>query len=360
MKRTIKWGILGTGWMAARFAEDLQLVPNSSAVAVASRRLDSAQAFASKARIPKAYGSYQELLKDTDIDVVFVATPHTRHREDCILALEAGKAVLCEKPFAMNAHEAKEIVDVARTKRLFCMEAMWMRFIPMALEVRDMINRGEIGDIRYISADFGYPTEFDPNNRFFSVEKGGGALLDRGVYPLSLALFLLGSPSHVSGYTQIGETGVDEQSVINLGYSSGAVANLASSLKAYGSNAATIIGTKGKIVISPPFYRPEKISITRFSDDPAVTSEHSDVFPVTFKQKLKARMKGNSLLRRLRLLKKEHTSQKVRIARGNGYVYEAIEVTQCLIAGKLESAIMPLDESIEVLQIIDKIRSPQS
>ena len=357
MKKSINWGILGTGWIAAKFVEDLKLVPNASAMAVASRRSFTAQAFASQANIPKAYGSYQELLSDADIDIIFVATPHTCHREDCILALEAGKAVLCEKPFAMTAQEAREVVNVARKRRLFCMEAMWMRFLPMALEVREMIHRGEIGDIRYLSADFGYPTEFDPDNRFFSIERGGGALLDRGVYPLSLAFFLLGSPSHISGYTQIGKTGVDEQSVINLGYDSGAVAILSSSLKAYGSNTATIIGTRGKIIITAPFCRPEKIMITRFSEDPVVLSSHEHVFPVSFKQKLKARIKANPLLRHLNLLRKDKMSQKINASIGNGYVHEAIDVTQCLINGKLESEIMPLDESIEILQVIDQVRS---
>ncbi len=355
-EKIVRWGILGTGWIATKFVEDLKLVPGSRIEAVGSRTLASAQQFAAQANISVAYGSYLELANAPNIDIIYVATPHTRHKEDCILCLESGKAVLCEKPFAMNAREAREIIEVARSRQLFCMEAMWMRFLPLALEVRDIINRGEIGEICSLTADFGYPTEFDPNNRFFNLERGGGSLLDRGVYPLSLASFLLGRPSHVSGYAQIGSTGVDEQSVVTLGYDNGAVAILSASLKSYGTNTATIIGTRGKICIGDSFYRPEKISVTRFSDQPIVSSSQEKVFLTSPKQKIKNFIKKNPAVRRIRSLKPGKVINRIHFTRGNGYVCQAKEVVKCLKNGEIESSIMPLDETIEILEVMDKIR----
>lgn len=357
MQNTIRWGILGTGWISARFAEDLKSVPNAKLHAIASRTLSSAQKFAEPRGISRFYGSYSELVNDPEIDVVYVATPHIRHKEDCILCLEAGKAVLCEKPFALNARDAQSVVDVAREKQLFCMEAMWMRFLPMAKQVKEMIHKGEIGDIRFLTADFGYPTEFDPDNRFFNPALGGGALLDRGVYPLSLAFFLLGQPSYVSGYANIGSTGVDEQSTVVLGYEKGITAALSSTLQTYASNSATIVGTKGKIFIHDPFCRPEEISITRFSDAPVVvTTRSSSSASGGLKENLKTFLKENSLFRKLKSLKPSGSQNLLQIAKGNGYRYQAEEVVRCLAAGQTESPLMPLDETVNILRVMDELR----
>ncbi len=356
VQSTVRWGILGTGWIANKFVEDLKTISGASVEAVGSRTIESAQMFAAQANIPLAYGSYEELVRDPNIDVIYVATPHTRHKQDCILCLEAGKAVLCEKPFAMNALEAREVMEVARSRQLFCMEAMWTRFLPLALEVRDIINRGEIGEICSLTADFGYPTEFDPNNRFFSLERGGGALLDRGVYLVSLAFFLLGAPNHTSGYAQIGRTGVDEQSVITLGYEQGAVAILSASLKSYGSNTATIIGTRGKICIADPFYKAEKISVTHFSDQPIVLSSNVKSESNGIKEKIKDSLKKNAVFKRLKSLKPSSVTQKTSFIQGNGYAYQAMEVVDCLTSGKIESSIMPLDETCKILETMDKLR----
>lgn len=356
MQKIIRWGILGTGWISARFAEDLKSVSNAKLQAVGSRTLASAQQFAEPRGIARAYGSYEEFVKDPDIDVVYVATPHIRHKEDCILCLEAGKAVLCEKPFALNSRDAQAIVNIAREKRLFCMEAMWMRFLPMAQQVQEMIRNGVIGDVRFLTADFGYPTEFDPESRFFNPALGGGALLDRGVYPLSLAFFLLGKPIYVSGYAHVGSTGVDEQSTMVLGYKEGMTATLSSTLRTYASNSATIVGTRGKILIHDPFCRPEEISITHFSEDPVVMTTHSSKSPGGLKEDFKLFLKGNKLFRKLKALKPSSTQKRLQIAKGNGYRYQAEEVVRCLTAGELESPIMPLDETVHILSVMDELR----
>lgn len=352
----IRWGILGTGWISSRFAEDLKLVPDAVLTAVASRRLETAQQFAEQRNIPCAYGSYAELVNNPDIDVVYVATPHIRHKEDCLLCLEAGKAVLCEKPFAMNAQDARVVVELARKKNLFCMEAMWMRFLPMAQRVRELVKSGGIGEIRSLSADFGYPTEFDPKNRFFNPELGGGALLDRGAYPLSLAFYLLGQPIGVTGQAYIGETGVDEQSSMILDYGGGTVALLSSTLQSYASNTATIIGSRGKISIHAPFCRPEKISLLQFSDEPVVVTSRSSDSATGLKQTLKSKLKSVRLLRKLRDMRSSSGKTISQLPLGNGYSYQANEVVQCLISGKVESPYMPLDETIGILDVMDKLR----
>ncbi len=352
----IRWGILGTGWISARFAEDLKLVPGAVLTAVASRKLETAQQFAKQHSIPHAYGSYGELVNNPDIDVVYVATPHIRHKEDSLLCLEAGKAVLCEKPFAINAQDARVVVEVARKKNLFCMEAMWMRFLPMAQRVHELIKSGEIGEIHSLNADFGYPTEFDPKNRFFNPELGGGALLDRGAYPLSLAFYLLGKPTHATGHAYIGKTGIDEQSAIILGYGSGTIASLSSSLQSYASNTATIIGSRGKISIHAPFCRPEKISLLNFSDQPVVVTTRSSGTATGLKQTLKSKLKNIRLLRQLRDLRSNSGKVMSHLSLGNGYSYQANEVVRCLTSGQTESPYMPLDETIGILEVMDTLR----
>lgn len=357
----IRWGILGTGEIAQRFAEGLQFVPNAKLQAIGSRNLATAQTFANRYKVPQAFGSYQELVK-SDLDVVYVATPHSRHKEDCILCLEAGKAVLCEKPFTMNAQEAREVIDLAREKHLFCMEAMWMRFIPLIQKVRNLIDSGEIGRVCMITAEFGYPTEFDPENRFFNPELGGGALLDRGVYTLSLAFHLLGKPSQIVSEVSIGKTGVDEQVSIILKYSQGQLAMLSSSLRTYTSNEVVIMGTHGKIRIHEPFICPQKISITKFSN--SVTSSPSLSQPVSLKQKIISTLRKNSFLNHLYfqlinqlepILRRAH-KEILQPVYGNGYNYEAEEVMRCLQEGKLESQIMPLDETLSIMEAIDIVR----
>jgi predicted dehydrogenase len=362
MSKTIRWGILGTGLIAREFAQGLRSVADAQLLAIGSRTLATADECARQLGVPRAYGSYEDLLKDADVDVVYVATPHTRHKEDCLLCLEAGKAVLCEKPFTINAQEAREIIALAKEKQLFCMEAMWMRFMPLMQKVKEMINSGVIGEVRMITADFGYPSAYNPENRFFNLQLGGGALLDRGVYPLSLAFYILGEPAHIVSQAGIGQTGVDEQAAIILSYPQGQLAVLSTTLRGETSNEAAIIGTRGKITIHPPFYRPHKISLKQFPELTAASA--SSYKSPGLKQKLVSSVKQNSILKRLYLqvdnLSPFMGKQGTNIFApydGNGYNYEAAEVVRCLQNGQKESKIMPLDETLKIMETMDAIRS---
>jgi predicted dehydrogenase len=359
--KIIRWGILGTGKIARDFSQGLRFLPEAQLLAVGSRNLATAQEFSRQLNVPRAYGSYEELVKDPDIDVIYIATPHTRHKQDCILCLEAGKAILCEKPFTINAQEASEVIELARQKQLFCMEAMWMRFMPLVQKVREIINIGEIGEVRMLTADFGYPSAYSPDNRFFNLKLGGGSLLDRGIYPLSLAFYLLGAPAQISSQLTIGKTGVDEQSAILLGYPQGQIAMLYATLRGESSNEATIIGTQGKIQIHAPFYRPAQISITKF---PEITASVAQASNLSAKQKLVSAVKQNPLLQRLYLqfgnsllsLIRKQSTNIMEPYQGNGYNYEAAEVMRCLRNGELESKIMSLDETLSIMETMDAIR----
>ncbi|MEM6521694.1 MAG: Gfo/Idh/MocA family oxidoreductase [Cyanobacteria bacterium P01_C01_bin.70] len=356
-QESIRWGILGTGWVAARFARDLQRVPGATLAGVASRSSTKAEQFAQAFSPCRAYSSYAELTAATDIDVVYVATPHMRHFEDCLLALRSGKPVLCEKPFTINRHEAEEIFDTAKAQNLFCMEAMWMRFIPLMQEVRRRVQQGELGKIRLIQADFGYPVGFNADNRLFKRELGGGALLDRGCYPLSLTVSLLGKPAQISGFAHIGPTGVDEQCSLSLKYDDGALAQLACTVQTYGTNQAVIAGTRGQITIKAPFYYPEQIVVHSFPDATTLPASGQSDAQANPQGGLKAALKSNALYKRLRLLWPSGGRSTTQIEGGYGYQYQAMEVGRCLRAGLLESPLMPWSETLQVLDLMDSLRA---
>lgn len=355
----IRWGILGTGRVAHDFASDLRLVSDAALRAVGSRRLERAREFALKFGIPRAHGSYQELARSDDVDVVYVATPHARHPEDCRLCMEHSRAVLCEKPLAVNAREAETIVALAQRQRIFCMEGMWMRFHPLILRARSMVQSGELGEIRLLSAEMGYRTHFDARNRYFSLELGGGSLMDRGVYALSLALDLLGPPLEVTGRASMVSTGVDATSHLVLNYSKGAMALLTSSLTCHLRNEAVIVGSLGEIRLHDPFFAPRRLSWKRFAD-PASPPEDGPDRPGG----VVSRIKSMSLLKRgydlwgrplLNLLRPEGGAIAFYTA-GRGYQFEASEVNRCLKANLTESPRMPLRESLALLQITDAMR----
>lgn len=350
MSKSINWGFIGTGYAANKFAEGLRFLPDAQLLAVSSRTLSNAQEFARQFNIPHTYKSYEDLVKNQDIDVVYVATPHIRHKDDCILCLEAGKAVLCEKPFTLNASQAREVITLADQKQLFCMEAMWTRFMPIIQKVQHLINSGVIGEIRILTADFGMPTEFNQNNRFFNPELGGGSLLDRGVYPLSLAFQLLGSPSSIVSQPSMGDTGVDEQSAIILGYPQGQLAILYASLRTRTTNEVIIIGTQGQIRIHAPIYSPSKLSITKFPGSTSATNS------LTLKRRLLKSTKKIPLLRRLYFRFNNESINIKQPFQGNGYNYEAAEVMSCLRNGELESKIMPLEQTLSIMETMDAIR----
>jgi predicted dehydrogenase len=366
-KQPVRWAILGTGKIADEFAQGLAQLPAATLLAVGSRTLTSANRFAARHGVARAYGSYTELVADPDIDVVYIATPHIVHKEHCLLALHANKAVLCEKPFALNASEAQEVVKLAQQKQLFCMEAMWMRFIPAMRSAQELIAANAIGEIRMIQASLGFLVEYDPDHRAFNRDLGGGALLDLGVYPLSLIVQLLGSPTTIHSHAHIGATGVDEQAAVVLGFANGAIATLSTSLRTYNANNAVIMGTAGQLQIHEPLYRPEALTLQKHTLSVGGKAE-STGSNLTKRTSLPARLRQNqrvrSLYRRLRPLLAPllglQAQQRQLPVRGNGYQYEAQEVMECLRRGATESAIMPLAQTLQVMETLDAIRAQWS
>ncbi len=313
----IRWGILGTGAIARTFTEDLLSLPGHEVAAVGSRARPTADAFAARYDIPAAYGSYAELAADDGLDVIYVATPHNGHRPDALTCLEAGRAVLVEKPFTISAAEAEEVVAAARSRGLFAMEAMWTRFNPLIKQLRGLVADGAIGEVKAVYADFGFPAPYDPATRLWSVETAGGALLDLGVYPLSFAWMLLGEPSTLQATAAAAPNGVDASTGILAGYDSGAVALLHCGLVAESPKTATVLGTTGRIEVAAPFFRPSAMTLHR--------GDSAETFTVDLA--------------------------------GHGYTYQAQEVARCLRAGELESPLMPLDESVAIMRALDTIAS---
>jgi predicted dehydrogenase len=316
--KNIGWGILGTGRVAGVFAEGLSLVEGAEISAVGSRAQASAEAFGERFGVPRRFASYEELARCSDVDVVYVSTPHVHHHPNALLCLQAGKPVVLEKPFTLNARQARELVACARERGLFFMEAMWTRFFPVMDRVRSILRAGTIGEVRMLMADFGFAAPFDPASRLFNRTLGGGALLDVGVYTVSLASMVLGRPSRIAGLAHIGETGVDEQSAFVLGYPQGQLAVLSAAVRTATPRGATIIGTRGQIEIPMPFWCPSLMIL---------------------------RLEGG-------------TTERIELPfAGNGYNHVATEAVRCLSAGALESDRMPLDESVEIMETLDAIRA---
>jgi predicted dehydrogenase len=317
MSETISWGILGTGGIARRFAEALQSLPDARRLAVGSRSAEKAAAFAEQFGLERPYGSYEELAADPDVDAVYIATLNPWHAENALMCLQAGKAVLCEKPFCINVAEAQTVIDYARAEKLFLMEAMWTRCLPVTAKVREWLELGHIGEVRLLAADFGFRAAWNPHSRALDPHLGGGSLLDVGVYCVALATMVFGRPpANITGMADIGETGVDEQAAFILGYDQGELAVLTSAVRTPTPDDARLDGTLGRIRIEH-FWRTTAATLEVTGQEP----------------------------------------QRVAIPyRCNGYEYEALEVMNCLREGKLESDLMPLDETLTVLRIMDDIR----
>ncbi|MCB0060928.1 MAG: Gfo/Idh/MocA family oxidoreductase [Caldilineaceae bacterium] len=359
----IRWGILGTGKIAGEFAQGLQRLPDAQLLAVGSRAKTTAERFAKRYQVPRVYSSYTDLVQDPDVEVIYVATPHVTHKEYCLLCLEAGKAVLCEKPFTVNAAEAAEVIALAREKELFCMEAMWMRFLPAVQEARRLVQANAIGDIQMIQASLGFLMEYDPSHRAFNRDLGGGALLDLGVYPLSLIIQHLGIPDSITSHAHLGETGVDEQAAVILGYADGKLGILNTSLRTYNANDALFMGSAGQIHLHAPLYRPEGLSVQKHTlvvgGGATQATDSAPTGGVT--AKLRQIEPLRNLYRRAKpLLAPLLGLQERRLAlpaAGNGYHYEAAEVMACLRRGATESDIMPLDETLRIMETMDTIRA---
>lgn len=318
MTNKFRWGILGAGNIARKFVTGVKALEDHEVFAVGSRQQATADKFGDEFNIPQRHASYEALAADPNVDAIYVATPHPMHKENTLTCLRGGKHVLCEKPFTINAAETQEIIAEARQRKLFLMEAMWTRFIPAVQEAHRLIKAGAIGAVRMINADFGYRSSFRPESRTFDPALGGGALLDVGIYPLSLASMLLGTPDRISSLANIGQTGVDEESAFILGYPSGAMAVLYTAVRTSTPQDAVIMGENGMIRIHPPFWIPKKLTLT-------VSGKGAQEIDLPYL--------------------------------ANGYNYEAVEVANCVRAGQLESAIMPLDESLAIMQTMDAIRA---
>lgn len=319
MAEKTRWGILSTGTIATKFATGLQSVADAELIAVGSRSQASADAFADQFNIERRYDTYEALAQDEDVDAIYIGTPHSFHKDNTLLCLDHGKAVLCEKPFAINASEAEVMIQVAREKGIFLMEAMWSRYLPVMQRVRELLADGVIGDVVQLMADFGFQGAFNPQHRLYDPALGGGALLDIGVYPVSLASMIFGTPERIQSMAHLGKSGVDENAAIILGYENNpALAIITTGMRVKSNRSAIINGTKGRITLPDPWWKTEYFTLEIHGGD---TTE-VDV-PIT----------------------------------GNGYNYQAVEVGRCLRADLLESDVMPLDETLSVMQTLDTIRA---
>ncbi|WP_035780463.1 Gfo/Idh/MocA family protein [Arthrobacter sp. H14] len=322
--RVLRWGVVATGRIAGAVTADIARLADAELYAVSSRSPQRASEFAAKYDFKKHYADddgtrsgYEQLLADPEVDVVYVATPHGQHFEVASAALKAGKHVLCEKSLTINAREAAELIELARANGLFLMEAVWTRFLPSVQRAWDIVRSGELGRITWVQADLGFPAPFDPEARIWALNDGGGALLDLTVYPLTWALGTLGRPDSCAATGSLNDHGVDQQNALQLGYASGAQAQLTSSLLASSPRTATICGTEGWLRTNEPLHNPTELTISTEASGP-----RTERFEQT----------------------------------GNGYAYELREVTRCIQDGALESPTMPWADSLETMRLFDSVR----
>lgn len=316
MAEPIRWGILATGNVAAAYVEDLALLDDCEVTAVASRSLARAQSFAQRYDIKNAWDSVEDLASDEDVDVVYIATPHSHHFAPTVTCLEAGKHVLCEKAFALNTQQSQAMFDVARHNRRFLMEAMWMRCNPAIREIRRAVTDGVIGEIQAVHATFCQDGSFAAEHRMRNPRLAGGALLDMGVYPIALAHLLLGKPEYVQATALLSPEKVDKYTAVTMRYRR-ALAQLSCSFTGGPDSTATIVGSAGRIEIAAPFFRPNGYTLIRGKNPP-----------------------------------QEVESPYV----GHGYVHQAMEVHRMLRNNQLRSTLVPPDATLEVMKIMDDVR----
>ena len=317
MHRTINWGFIGPGKIASKVASSFSQVPNAELYAVASRDLEKAKTFASAYSIPYCYDSYEKLVADPNIDIIYIATPHPFHHEQTLLCLKNKKAVLCEKPLTLNHKLALEMVTVARENKTFLMEAMWTRFFPATIKALEIIQSGLIGDVKYLRADFGFKAAFDPHSRVYDLKLGGGAMLDVGVYPLFLALLVLGKPDQIKSFAHLAPTGADEIINATFQYKNGSLANILSAVVADTPKAAEIMGTLGTLTMHTPWHKASALTV-KMNDG---IEQHFDL-PYE----------------------------------GHGSSFQIQEVMNCLENNQTESKLMPLDLSLMMAEVSDEIR----
>jgi predicted dehydrogenase len=317
MTRKYNWAVLGCGKIARKFSNDLKLLPNAKLYAAASRDFQKAEQFASEFGFEKAFGSYQEMVNDPDVDIVYVATPHSFHYEHVMLCLNHGKAVLNEKPFALNLREAEKMVGKARSDGIFLMEAFWTRFQPGFRKALEIIRSGSLGALRIVHSDFAFNAPKDPLHRLYNVELGGGSLLDIGIYPVFAALAVLGKPESVKALATFAETGAEESIAIAFRYPGGEVASLYSSFAAYSLVSTEFNCERGAIRMSKRWIAPASVSVWKEGGT-------EEIFNYNFP--------------------------------GSGYQFEAAHVMECLASGKTESPLLPLDFSLDLMETLDRIR----
>jgi predicted dehydrogenase len=362
--KIINWGILGTGKIARLFASDLALLPDAKLVAIGSRSKEKARSFGERFGVPYRYGSYAELAGDPRVQAVYIATPASAHKENMLLCLNAGKAVLCEKPFTVNAQEAEEVITLARAKNVFLMEAMWTRFLPLMVKLREILAAGAIGEVSQFIADLGTATPMDPEGRVFSADLGGGALLEKGIYLLSLASMILRAPKAVKSCIILGNTGVDEHAGFLLQYAGPQMASLICSVRVQSQRQATLVGTAGRISIHEPIVCPASLTLYQYPSrdwqhEPVDSSRYNAVSSVV------RYCKRSRVLRQFRercpklsdrLLHGIRSTKIYAPPLGEGLHYQVSEVMRCLRDEKLESGIMPLSESLSIMRTVDQIK----
>ncbi len=317
--KTYRWGIIGLGKIAHKFAKDLQMLENAKLYAVASTSQKRADDFAAQYQVEKAFGSYEDMANCPEIDVIYIATPHTGHHAASLLCLKNKKPVLCEKPLAINSRQVAEMIQCAQENNTFLMEALWTRFLPNTQKLLSLIEENTIGNIVEIQADFGFKAKFDAKSRLFDKNLGGGALLDIGIYPVFLALLLLGEPDEIQAKSIIGTTNIDESTSMILTYKTNQqVANLHCTLRATTPTEAIIYGEKGYLKMRSRFHEPNP-GIDLFLYE----NQATQFFP----------------------------SENI----GIGYAYEAMEVMKCLAENKNESDLLPLSFSAKLIKLLDDI-----
>jgi predicted dehydrogenase len=315
--KSYNWAIIGPGKIAQKFASDLKLLPNANLYAIGSRNLERAKNFASEYGFQKAYGSYKEVAEDPNVDVVYIASPHVGHYRDSLLCLNNGKAVLCEKPVAINEQQCRIMLETAKKNNVFFMEALWTRFIPSFIKCKELIEEGEIGEVLLVECDFCFKAHYEIEGRLFNPMLGGGSLLDIGLYPVFLSLEILGKPVEINAMAAMSDTGVDSSCTMLFKNNDNKLSVLFSTLIADGRTEAIIHGSEGMIRINTMWHIPSSVDLIK-----------KGTGPVHFKF----------------------------IEPGYGYQYEAEEVMKCLDDKKIESPIFGWQKSIDLISTLDEIR----
>jgi predicted dehydrogenase len=318
MSKTYNWAILGCGHIARKFSDDLKLLPNAKLYATASRDGKKAQEFANEFGFEKAYGNYEDMVNDPKVDAVYIATPHSFHREHALLCLRNKKAVLCEKAFAMNRNEAKDMIACAKENNTFLMEAFWTMFQPSFIKAMEILKSGELGKVKLVRSDFAFKAPYIEEKRLYNIKLGGGSLLDIGIYPVFAALTSLGIPDSIKTLATFSKTGTEENISMIFKYDTGEMANLTSGFSSFSPTQTEYSCENGYLILNPHWHAPTNITVWKKGEEAQTFhSEHKE---------------------------------------GWGYCYEALHVMECLDAGKIESDKMTWQMSLDMLEILDRVR----